>query len=145
MLHVLVVAEQLRFHLGRADGRRHDSALRAEHDKQVGQCRAEVASIVARGPRAVAAREVLVEELGDRPFVDPVQPQASAACPACEMRDAGQVGSAGGYGVPALREVPLECMHVRADRPVGDPVDANAAGTVNDAHGGLQKWAHQCT
>ena len=85
-----------------------------------------------------------VEELGDRLFVDPVQSQASAAHPTREMRDAGNVARNCVRGVPALGQVQLERFNVRADRPVSKPVDVLAQRTVNDAHGGLQKWDHQC-
>ena len=145
VIHVVVIAEQFRLHRCGADHRRRNGALRAQHCKQVAQCRAEVASVVARGSSAVAVREVTVEELGDRPFVDPVQPQASAARPTREMENAGDIAGERARGVPAFGQVLLERINVRTDRPVREPVDVDAAGTARNAHGGLQKWGHQCT
>jgi hypothetical protein len=93
---------------------------------------------------ATAVRQVLVEELGDGRFVDPVQPKTLAAHPPRKVRDAVHVTGDGVRRVPAVGQVPLE-RNVRPELPISKPVEVVATRTMNCAHGGLLKWDRHCT
>ena len=144
MVHVLVVAAQLFIHGYGAHRRVGDGALRAQDKQQMPKRCAVVGAVMANGSGACATRQVIVKKYGDRDFVDPGQRYTPGACPACEVRDLGQVAGDGVCGVPALGQVTLERGGVGADGAGREPVNFGQARSLSGIHGGLQKWSHQC-
>jgi hypothetical protein len=93
---------------------------------------------------ALALRQMLVEELSDQHFVDPLPPTVPEVRPSGEMRDAAKIGNDRLCSVLALAHVLFVRTNAWPDRPVGEKVYVSAVGAANDAHGDLQKWDHHC-
>jgi hypothetical protein len=92
---------------------------------------------------APALRQMLVEELSNQYWVDPL-PTVPEVRPSGEMRDAAKISLDRLCSVPALVQVLLERTNAWPDRPVGETVYVSAMGAANDVHGDLQKWDHHC-
>jgi hypothetical protein len=105
---VFVVAAHLLIYGHGAQRRLRNGTLRPQDKQQMPKRRAVVAAVMAYGSGARATRQVIVKKYGDRDFVDHGQRHTPGACPACEMRDLGQVAGDGVCGVPALGQVTLE-------------------------------------
>jgi hypothetical protein len=145
MEHVLVVATQFGIDRRSAGGWCSDCALSPQHHQQMTQRGAAVASIALHRFGATAAREVLIEELGDDCLIDAPNANATLAKPLHEVGDATQAIAERAPRASAVDEVLLVGLAVRRERTLVEPVDAADPRRLHCSHSGLLKWEDHWT
>ena len=136
--HVRVVAAQL---LGNgAGGRRpfRDDALLPKHRQQMSKAGTEVTVRAQRSGVAVAARQMVVEELIDEVFVELLGRQAAERHPMREVRQGAQVLLNAALGVAASLQQRHVGVQVRRQRAIEQPGSRQGVQRSDRVHVGLQ-------
>jgi hypothetical protein len=145
VIHGLIEAAQFLCCRGRTRWQRVNDAMCTQNDEQVTQRGAQIFPIGSNGSGAVAVRQVIIEEPGNRCFVDPTNADPTAMSPLREMRNAADIAGNGVRRIAALDQMLRVRINVRRQWALGEEVDAVGTRMSDVAHGALQEWDRHCT